>query len=355
MPLTEPEILQWLLEPDEARVEALYREADRVRHEHVGDAVHLRGLIEVSNICIRQCAYCGIRAGNTSLQRYRLSRDEILECARQAVMFGYGTVVMQAGEDYGIERDWMGEIIQTIKRDTPLAVTLSLGERSEEELRVWREAGADRYLLRFETSDPALFSMIHPPVHGRMAESRIEQLLRLRALGYEIGSGVMVGIPGQRYCSLAHDIALFGELDLDMIGVGPYLPHPATPLGAEALRPSAGAGEQVPNSEHLTYRVVALTRLVCPQANIPSTTALSTLNTQEGRTLGLQRGANVVMPNITPAQYRALYEIYPAKSCIRETSSDFHAQLIAGIRALGREIGEGPGGRNKKAASGGRV
>lgn len=347
MSLRESEILQWLLEPDEARVAALYEEADRVRHEQVGDAVHLRGLIEVSNICCRQCAYCGIRAGNTSLQRYRLSRDEILECVQQAAAFGYGTVVMQGGEDYGVTREWMADTIRTIKRETSLAVTLSLGERPEEDLRVWREAGADRYLLRFETSDPALFFMIHPPVPGRPAADRMEHLLLLRALGYEIGSGVMVGIPGQTYRSLAHDIALFGELDLDMIGVGPYLPHPETPLGAGLLRPSAGDVEQVPNSEHLTYRVVALTRLVCPQANIPSTTALSTLNTQEGRALGLKRGANVIMPNITPAQYRALYEIYPAKSCIREASPDFHVQLIADIRALGREIGEGRGGRSK--------
>ncbi len=345
MPLTELEILQWLREPDETKVEELYREADRVRHENVGDAVHLRGLIEVSNICCRQCAYCGIRAGNASLERYRLSREEILACARQAVAFGYGTVVMQAGEDYGIERAWMADIIRTIKRDTPLAVTLSLGERPEEDLRAWREAGANRYLLRFETSDPDLFSLIHPPAPGKTPESRVDQLKRLRTMGYEIGSGVMVGIPGQTYASLAHDIALFGALDLDMIGVGPYLPHPQTPLGSGVLRPDVAEEEQTPNSEHLTYRVVALTRLMCPQANIPSTTALSTLNAEEGRALGLQRGANVVMPNLTPACYRALYEIYPAKSCLRETAADFHDQLIARIRAMGREIGRGPGGR----------
>ncbi len=347
MHLSEEEILYWLKEDVTSRLKALYEEADRVRRENVGDAVHLRGLIEISNICARECGYCGLRADNQGVERYRMSREEILQCARQAVEYGYGTVVMQSGEDYGITREWMSDLIRAIKTETPLAVTLSLGERPDEDLTAWREAGADRYLLRFETSDPDLYRLIHPAPKGRPARNRIAMLRQLRELGYEAGSGVMVGIPGQTCASLAHDIALFQELDLDMVGVGPYIAHPATPLGSGATLPAAPAGEQVPNSEEMTYKVVALTRLACPQANIPSTTALATLNLAQGRELGLQRGANVVMPNLTPPQYRVLYEIYPAKACIQEDAVACHTCMKARIRSIGRTVGAGPGSRQR--------
>jgi biotin synthase len=172
----------------------------------------------------------------------------------------------------------------------------------------------------------------------------------LRALGYEVGSGVMVGIPGQTYDSLAGDIELFGQLDLDMVGVGPYISHPMTPLGrGDWVRPISPE-EQVPNTELMTYKTVALTRLACPQANIPSTTALATINKARGRELGLMRGANVVMPNLTPPKYRALYEIYPAKACIDETSEQCRACLHVRIKNIGRTIGAGPGGRLREHA-----
>jgi biotin synthase len=215
-------------------------------------------------------------------------------------------------------------------------------------LAAWKAAGADRYLLRFETSDPDLFARIHPPAPGKPFRDRKDILRQLRALGYEAGSGVMVGIPGQSYASLAHDIALFAELDLDMIGVGPYIEHPETPLGVGEFQQRIPASEQVPNTEMMTYKVVALTRLACPQANIPSTTALATLNLESGRELGLMRGANIVMPNLTPPQYRALYEIYPAKACIRETADQCQACLARRIHSIGREVGTGQGGRRRK-------
>jgi len=359
----DPQTLEtWLRETDEIHLEDLWREADRVRHENVGDAVHLRGLIEISNYCCRLCGYCGLRADNRGLERYRMSREEILRCARLAQDLGYGTVVIQAGEDYGISRDWMADLIRAIKQETGLAITLSLGERPDEDLVAWKKAGADRYLLRFETSDSGLYALIHPPGPGRTLSDRIAQLKRMRDMGYEIGSGIMVGIPGQTYTMVARDILLFRELDLDMIGVGPYISHPATPLARmEPADPEAAkqihlplpapAGEQVPNSELMTYKVVALTRLACPEANIPSTTALATLNLTQGRELGLQRGANIVMPNLTPIQYRRLYEIYPAKACIAETADQCYTCLTARIRRIGREIGTGPGGRRRVAPS----
>jgi len=344
--MNRAEILKWLREEDEARLERLWADADDLRRKHVGDEVHLRGLIEISNHCVRQCAYCGIRAGNTGLPRYRMTEEEIMGCVAEAVSHGYGTVVLQSGEDYGIETGWLANVARRIKSETNLAVTLSLGERPDADLRAWREAGADRYLLRFETSDRELYDRIHPSLPGRRSD-RITMLRRLREKGYEIGSGVMIGIPGQTYDSLARDIEAFLAMDLDMIGVGPYIAHPRTPLGRGDIDLGAHECEQVPNSELMTYKVVALARIVCPEANIPSTTALATLNRASGRELGLSRGANVVMPNLTPLKYRAMYEIYPAKACLDETSEDCRSCLRARIRRIGRQVGAGPGGRRK--------
>jgi biotin synthase len=339
MPLTFPEILTWLREHDSQRLDQLWQAADRLRQRYAGDEVHLRGLVEISNCCTSRCAYCGLRVSNTALTRYRLSEDEIMSCVRQAVAFGYGTVVLQAGEDPGLTRDWIARLVGRIKTETPLAVTLSLGERPEPELLAWRAAGADRYLLRFETSNRPLYDRIHPSPPGRVSD-RLGLLPRLRDMGYEIGSGVMIGIPGQSYEDLARDIQWFGELDLDMIGVGPFLPHPATPLGDPGWD---AAADQVPSSEEMTYKVIALARLVCPRANIPSTTALATLNRLRGRELGLARGANVVMPNLTPPEYRVLYEIYPDKACVRETGDACHTCLGVRIAAIDRHVGQGRG------------
>ncbi len=355
------EIRQWLVESDADRLEELWRRADAVRAEHVSDAVFLRGLVEISNICARECYYCGIRAGNADVSRYRMSADEIAACARRAVELGYGTLVMQSGEDFGIRRDWMGDVIRRIKSETGLAITLSLGERSDADLIAWRAAGADRYLLRFETSNKALFNRIHPALNGRPAD-RFEILNKLRDFGYEVGSGVMVGIPGQSYDDLARDIEWFHRLDLDMIGVGPFVPHPDTPLGREPAKYALPHDEQVPATDVMTFKVLALARLVCPRANIPSTTALATINKESGREFGLMRGANVVMPNVTPAEYRCKYEIYPDKACLHETAGHCATCIDDTIAALGRTIGRGRGDspnrlRRESAAGsiGGRV
>jgi biotin synthase len=351
--LTHEALVAWLTETDPVRLDALWRLADETRSANVGDEVHLRGLIEISNHCVRQCGYCGLRAGNRGLDRYRMTEDEIVACAQDALAFGYGTVVLQAGEDYGLGTDWVSDLIGRIKVETGLAVTLSLGERGDHELEAWREAGADRYLLRFETSDEQLYRRIHPALPGRRSD-RMALLRRLRQSGYEIGSGVMIGIPGQTYAGLAADIEWFRHLDLDMIGVGPFIAHPETPLGKaptgeatahEPARPSPAA--QVANDELTVYKAMALTRLVCPQANIPSTTALATINKESGRELGLQRGANIVMPNLTPPRYRALYEIYPEKACVNETAEMCRGCLAGRIHSIGRSVGTGAGGRRR--------
>jgi len=339
--LAHDEILRWLRETDSRALHGLFARADRVRREHVGDAVHLRGLIEISSFCGRHCHYCGLRASR-HIERYRMSSSEILSAAHQAVRLGFGSVVLQAGEDFGLRLAWLAEVIRSIKQETPLAVTLSLGERRPEELLAWREAGADRYLLRFETSDRALYEAIHP-TRGTAAGDRIGQLLLMRKMGYEIGSGIMVGIPGQTCEMVGRDIELFEKLDLDMIGIGPFLAHPDTPLGVSDA--AMASEDQVPSTEKMVLKTMALARIVCPGANLPATTALATLNATNGRENGLESGGNVFMPVLTPFPYRQMYEIYPGKICVDENATQCNLCLRARIQGMGRLVGQGPGGR----------
>jgi biotin synthase len=336
MNLDRPAVLGWLRERDAGRLETLWSLADRTRRRHVGDEIHLRGLLEISNHCRRSCLYCGLRAANTAVQRYRMDAQTIIAGARDAAERGYGTVVLQAGEDPGLEAGWIAGVVRAIRADTGLVVTLSLGERSREELALWRSAGAGRYLLRFETSDPRLYAHLHPAAPGG-PRHRTELLPILRELGYEVGSGIMVGLPGQGIESVADDLLLFRELDLDMIGVGPFVPHPGTPLGA---LDAVAAEEQVEPDEETVMKVVALARLLRPDANIPATTAVATCWGPRGRERALLRGANVVMPDLTPPPYRAQYEIYPGKTC--------PPGLELTMTAIGRRPGIGPGGRRRE-------
>ena len=337
--MNRSEIIAWLREEDPQRLEELWRCADEVRRRSVGDEVHLRGRCNFSSYCVRQCAYCGLRAGNRTLTRYRLSEGEILECAALAARLGYGTIVLQSGEDLGYDAAWLGGIVRRIKDETLLAVTLSVGERDEAELAAWREAGADRYFMRFETSNPELYARIHPLRPGRRSD-RVALLERVRALGYQVGSGIMVGIPGQTVDDLAADLELMATLDFDMIGVGPFVPHPATPLGQ---RPPAPGPAQAPATALMTFKVLALARILCPRAHLPVTTALATLDPVAGRELGLRRGGNVVMPDLTPLRYRRDYEIYPGQAGVADPPETAYAKLSAGLALLGRPAGVGRG------------
>jgi biotin synthase len=337
-------LVRWLREDDPTRVAALLAEADRVRAAHVGDEVHLRGLIEFSNECQRACAYCGLRAPNQGLARYRMSIEEVLAAAAIADTRGYGTVVLQSGEDDRITAAWVSDLVRAIRARTDLAITLSLGERSLDDYREWFRLGANRVLLKFETSDPDLYRRIHPP--RRPGElSRIELLIALREIGYQIGSGVMIGIPGQTYPILAADLELFARLDLDMIGVGPYIAGADTPLGRDAAAISAATPDQVPPTDLMTYKAIALTRLLCPDANLPTTTALSTISAS-GRVSGLRAGANVIMPNVTPLEYRLLYQVYPGKSDL--SGDQLHDLVLESIREAGRCTGTGRGDRGRR-------
>jgi biotin synthase len=249
-------------------------------------------------------------------------------------------VVLQAGEDPAITRDGLARTLRAIRSETGLAITLSLGERPVEDYAAWREAGADRVLLRFESSNPALFSEIHPPRADAPCD-RVGLLRELRELGYEIGSGMLVGLPGSTYDDLARDLELCGALDLDMIGLGPFVPNPETPLGADGVEPS-----EVPATAGMTLVVLALARLACPEANIPATTALATLDPETGYERGLRCGANVIMPNVGVEEYRNDYAIYPGKLRAHQAGEGIHRtceRLRQRLVRMGRPPAAGPG------------
>ncbi len=327
--MTREAILEWLRAP---QAEALFERARAKRVCTKGRGVFLRGLIELSSICSRDCLYCGMRKSNPRVVRYAMDDETILACARLAERLHFGTVVLQAGECAALwSRERVAELIRRIKGETGQRVTLSLGERSEADTEAWRAAGADRYLLRFETSDRALFARIHPGASESGEHPRMVQLRRMKAQGYEVGSGIMLGLPGQRLESVADDLLMFRDLALDMVGLGPYLVHPDTPLGVDAMQ------SEVPVSVDFTCRCYALARLLLPEANIPSTTALSTLDPVRGRIAGLSSGANVFMPNLTPAELRAGYQIYPGKICVAAPEADSLAALQRTFAQLGLE------------------
>ena len=335
MNLSKNEIVRLLA--DEQNEPALLKRADRIRKKYVGDAIHLRGLIEFSNICRNNCLYCGIRRGNGKVARYRMEEDELVETARRAAALGFKTVVMQSGEDMYYTQEKMCRIIEAIKK-FDVAVTLSIGEWSYGDYKAFREAGADRYLMRIETTDKDLYHRLDP---GMSWQHRYECLLMIKELGYEQGSGIMVGLPGQSLESIAADLMFLRRLGVDMAGIGPFIPHPETPLAGEPG-----------GSLHLALRTMAIMRLLLPDINIPATTAMESLH-PDGRMMALQGGANVVMPNVTEGEYRKLYELYPGKICVNDTPVHCRSCISRKILSIGRTIGTGYGSHrdNRKAAS----
>jgi len=273
--------------------------ADAVRRRTVGDTVCLRGLIEFSNRCVQNCLYCGLRRDNKELQRYSLDPNEVVAAATEAARAGYATVVLQGGEDPAWDRAAIENTVRCIKDAAPgLCVTLSVGERSRADYQAWRRAGADRYLLKHETADPGLYALLRP---GRRLEARLERVRWLSGLGYQVGLGNMVGLPGQSVAALAADLRLLAGFRPYMVGTGPFLPHPRTPLGGCP-----------PGDPDLALNFLAAVRLALPGAMIPATTATATA-AAEGRSLALFAGANVVMLNVGPTWCRPLYEIYPSR------------------------------------------
>jgi biotin synthase len=334
--VTREEILLLLSLPAGEERETLFRTADAVRRREVGDEVFFRGIIEFSNVCERDCLYCGLRRSNRRLHRYRMPTEEILETAGLIREAGIATIVLQSGEDSAFTADNLCRMISRIRGDYGLTVTLSVGERPDSEYRAFRDAGAGRYLLKHETSSPTLYSRMRP---GCLIEERLRCLKTLGDLGYEVGTGNIIGLPGQTRETLAEDLLLMRDIDADMLGIGPLIPHADTPLAGLP----AGDGE-------MTLRVLAVARLLTRSTNIPATTALMTLDPGlRMRALGV--GANVVMPDFTPGAYRRHYAIYPGRNDALSVR-DFLRGLGEEITLAGRRIGSGSGGRKSQSAPG---
>jgi biotin synthase len=321
--LTKEEIVFLLSLRGEDEIAMLHKRADEVRKHYCGDDVHLRGIIEFSNNCKQNCPYCGLRISNKKLKRYRMNKDEIIETAKQINDAGIKTIVLQSGEDFWYDEEFISDLISSIKYHLDVAITLSLGERKFNEYISWRKAGADRYLLKHETANPKIYSKLH---QKQKLFERIDQILLLKGIGYQIGSGNIIGLPNQKLEDIADDLILCEKLECDMASFSPFIPALDTPF-----RNIEKA------SLELTLKTISLARIVLKDAHIPATTALGVLD-ETGRIKGLQAGANVIMPNYTPHPYKENYKIYDGKICISESTIACGSCLRVMIESLGRKV-----------------
>ena len=327
--LTKEEITHLIKNITSENRETLYNYALKTKQAYYGDKIYLRGLIEFSNICRQDCLYCGIRASNAKVERYRLTPEEILACCDQGHKLGYQTFVLQSGEDLWFTEGILSALVQEIKQRYPeAAITLSIGERSVETYQSLFMAGVDRFLMRHETASKELYETLHPTMHF---EDRRGCLKALKDLGYQVGAGFMVGLPGQTPADLAEDLQYLKEFQPDMIGIGPFIPHSETPLGTQ----KSGTLED-------TLVMVALARLLIPKSLMPATTALGTLH-PEGRELALKAGANVVMPIITPTSVRKQYALYENKICGDDHPEDCRYCIERRIQSVGFQVDLGRG------------
>lgn len=318
--LSKDEIVQLLKVKNPERKEEIFKLAQELTLKYLGSAIHLRGLIEFSNYCSRNCNYCGLRTENEGLERYRMNPEEIINQSEKIAEMGLNTVVLQSGEDRWYTTKDIEKIVREIKERTGLAITLSIGERDRDELEVWRQAGADRYLLKHETCNREIFKEIKPDSDY---DHRFEIIENLIELDYQVGSGGMTGLPGQTEEDLAEDILYIRDNRIGMAGFGPFIPHQRTPYRNLAQ-----------GDAEFTLLLLAVARLVLKKVHLPATTALETL-LEDGREKAIRAGANVIMPNITPLKYRKLYQIYPDKA---QTNLK---QVMKVIRELDRIIGQG--------------
>lgn len=323
--LSKEEYIFLLTHMTDEMKEKLKADAVRLRRLHYGDNVYIRGLIEFTNYCKNNCYYCGIRAGNRRVERYRLTEEEILSCCENGLNLGIRTFVLQGGEDVYFTDDRMVTIVKKIKERYPqCAITLSIGERSMESYKKLKQAGVDRFLLRHETAKEEHYKQLHP--ENMTLKSRIQCLYDLKQLSYQVGAGFMVGSPGQTADSLADDLVFLKELDPQMVGIGPFIPHHETPFSQE----EKGSVEQ-------TLLLLSIVRIILPKVLLPATTALGTLDPR-GREKGLQAGANVVMPNLSPVMVRKKYELYDAKICTGEEAAECIPCLQRRIEEAGYQM-----------------
>lgn len=310
---------------DDHVLQLLRDSAVRTAREQFGLGIYIRGLIELSSYCRCDCLYCGLRRSNRSAERYRLTHDEVMECCKEGYRLGFRTFVLQGGEDGTHTDRWLTELVATMRREYPdVAITLSLGERGEESYRALYEAGANRYLLRHEAANEELYESLHPA--GRGLRHRLDCLESLKRIGYQTGMGMMIGVKGQIIDHIVEDLQLIERMRPEMVGIGPFLPHRATPLGGEP------AGDL-----RLVLAAVAIVRLMLPKALIPSTTALATLS-PTGRLEGILSGANVVMPNLSPSDIRAKYAIYENKASWGKEAAEGLSALEAELQTIGYHI-----------------
>jgi len=333
-PLGREELKEMLSLPDGAPSQALFERAYKVKLEHIGPKVFFRGLVEFSNVCEKNCYYCGIRRDNKETARYTMTSEEIVRAAVWAHESKYGSIVLQSGERTDkFFIDSVEKLLHDIKKATSgvLGVTICLGEQTEETYRRWFAAGAHRYLLRIETSNPELYKKLHPADHS--FEARLACLKTLQRIGYQVGTGVMIGLPHQTLDDLAGDLLFFRDMDIDMIGMGPYIVHERTPLASEFP-----AFDQAKEAQlNLGLKMIASARILLTDVNIASTTALQALR-DDGRELGLKAGANVIMPNITDVKYRESYQLYQGKPCMNEDRGLCKGCLQRRIESIGETI-----------------
>ncbi len=330
-------------------IDLLYKKAYEIKKQYVGTNVYFRGIVEFSNICEKDCYYCGIRRGNKNFKRYQMTEDEAVNAAMWAFQNDFASIVIQAGER--TDTKFISTIENIIKRvkdlsNGELGITLSLGEQTQEVYQKWYNAGAHRYLLRIESSNPELYKKLHPEDH--LFESRINCIKSLKEIGYQTGSGVLIGVPGQTIDDLANDLFFLKELDVDMIGMGPYIVHTDTPM-ADLYE---NFESEKPHQLELALKMIALARIIMKDINIASTTALEALS-NSGRELGLLAGANIIMPNITEVEFKSNYKLYENKPGVKENSLNSLKKLQSKIESLGETVGFGKWGdsphfKNKK-------
>jgi biotin synthase len=319
---------------DQAQMAELFAFADEIRKQHVGNGILLRGIVEFSNNCDNTCKYCGLNKTNTNLKRYKLTDRQILNCIEQVANAGIGTVVLQSGEQAELDPNWFAGLIREIKTRFDIAITLSVGERIFDDYALWKEAGADRYLLKIETTNRQLYQNLHPQMSF---DNRLKCSRDLKTLGYQNGSGSIIGLPGQTISDIADDILFFAGEQFDMLGIGPFIPHPATALS-----------DCPPGDVEMVLKTIAVTRIITKDAHIPATTAIGSLNGNDYRPDALIAGANVLMPNFTPQPWRQLYEIYPGKRCVTEAPGTCGQCIDMMANAIGRTIDLSRGDSLKK-------
>ncbi|MCK5882070.1 MAG: [FeFe] hydrogenase H-cluster radical SAM maturase HydE [Bacteriovoracaceae bacterium] len=338
--LTFDDIVSLLKLPIDDANKLLFPKAAAIKEKEVGNVVYYRGLIEYSNICQKDCYYCGIRKSNRKTEHYTLEASEVIHAAKMAIKYNYGSIVIQAGEISGDK--FICDIEYAIREikalDSDLGITLSLGEQTEETYRRWFNAGAHRYLLRIETSNPKLYQKIHPNDSTHLFSNRLESLHLLRKVGYQVGSGIMVGLPFQTLEDVARDILFLKEIDIDMCGLGPYLEHADTPLYAERDNLMSKTDRY-----NLALKTIAILRIMMKDINIASATSLQAID-KAGREKALKVGTNIIMPNLTPKMYREGYQLYEDKPCVDEDPSQCKSCLEMRIKLFDHDIGYGKWG-----------